>query len=455
MEGIDVPFDKVQELSGDQIYAHIKRNFLKAKGADAIYMLGSGWRTLDIIATLEQDLQVPVVHPVTARVWEIQKRLHVREPRRGFGHLLADLAVSETSHGRSATHSGGHSALGLVLRAAGGRRTSGSAIGRAILQGPHRHDAGRHRAGRHQRHLGAPRRRDISAASFRAIRPSSCRTIRAPAASSPPTGSISIAEKDGSVLAKLERAVPQLAIQGNPNAQFDPQKFTWLGSLSSYADDAYLMTGHRRHPAKTIDDLNTPGMAVTLGADNAASSNLIFAVIAKEVLGLNVNWCAAIPARPRRSSSPCSAARSTARWSGLQLDPGPASASSGMDKAFRPLLQFGRTTRHPDFRTCRPAASSPRIPSALGAAWNSPSCRSSWRCRSPRRPDIPADRAKALQTRLHGDVPGQGVPRRSREARHRHQPDRRRRDLDVCWRATAATPKDVIARYNAIGGERK
>src|SRR6516165_9480326 len=91
MEGIDVPFDKVQELSSQQIYAHIKRSFLKAKGADAIYMLGSGWRTLDIIETLERDLQVPVVHPVTARVWEIQKRLHVREPRQGFGHLLAAL----------------------------------------------------------------------------------------------------------------------------------------------------------------------------------------------------------------------------------------------------------------------------------------------------------------------------------------------------------------------------
>ena len=91
MAGMDVDFDKVQELSSQQVYAHIKRNFLKCKGADAIYMLGSGWRTLDIIATLEQDLQVPVVHPVTARVWEIQKRLSVREPRQGFGHLLAAL----------------------------------------------------------------------------------------------------------------------------------------------------------------------------------------------------------------------------------------------------------------------------------------------------------------------------------------------------------------------------
>jgi hypothetical protein len=71
-----------------EIFAHIKRNFLKSKGADAIYMLGSGWRTLDIIKLLEQDLQVPVVHPVPARIWEIQKRLHVREPRAGYGYLL-------------------------------------------------------------------------------------------------------------------------------------------------------------------------------------------------------------------------------------------------------------------------------------------------------------------------------------------------------------------------------
>src|SRR5262245_15305707 len=88
MAGMDVPFEKVQELACEQVYAHIKRAFLQHKGADAIYMLGSGWRTLPIIRLLEQDLQVPVVHPVTARVWEIQKRLHVRASVAGHGYLL-------------------------------------------------------------------------------------------------------------------------------------------------------------------------------------------------------------------------------------------------------------------------------------------------------------------------------------------------------------------------------
>ena len=91
MEGIEVPFNKAQELSGEQVYSHIKKHFLRCKGADAIYMLGSGWRTLHIVQLLEEDLGVPVVHPVTARVWEFQKRLHVNEPREGYGTLLETL----------------------------------------------------------------------------------------------------------------------------------------------------------------------------------------------------------------------------------------------------------------------------------------------------------------------------------------------------------------------------
>jgi maleate cis-trans isomerase len=37
---------------------------------------------------LEQDLGVPVIHPVPARVWEFQKRLHINESIEGYGHLV-------------------------------------------------------------------------------------------------------------------------------------------------------------------------------------------------------------------------------------------------------------------------------------------------------------------------------------------------------------------------------
>ena len=91
MEGISVAFEDVGRLSSQEVYAHTRKAFLRCPGADAIYMLGSGWRTLDIIALLEQDLQVPVIHPVPARVWAIQKRLHVRQPIKGYGKLLEEM----------------------------------------------------------------------------------------------------------------------------------------------------------------------------------------------------------------------------------------------------------------------------------------------------------------------------------------------------------------------------
>ena len=91
MEGISVAFEDVGKLSSQEVYAHTRRAFLKHRGADAIYMLGSGWRTLDIIHLLEEDLQVPVVHPVPARVWAIQKRLHVRQSVKGYGRLLEEM----------------------------------------------------------------------------------------------------------------------------------------------------------------------------------------------------------------------------------------------------------------------------------------------------------------------------------------------------------------------------
>ncbi|HYJ15330.1 MAG TPA: hypothetical protein VE170_07555 [Candidatus Limnocylindria bacterium] len=91
MEGIDVPFKDVGKLSGEEIYKHTKKAFLKHAGADAIYMLGSGWRLLKIVRLLEQDLQVPVVYALGAKLWEVQKRFHVREPIKGYGRLLEEL----------------------------------------------------------------------------------------------------------------------------------------------------------------------------------------------------------------------------------------------------------------------------------------------------------------------------------------------------------------------------
>ncbi|HWG04908.1 MAG TPA: hypothetical protein VG271_07825 [Beijerinckiaceae bacterium] len=91
MESLDVPFSSIPDLPSEVVYTLIKKKFLANNGADAIYILGSGLDTLGIVADLEQDLGVPVVQPTAARVWEIQRRLHVRQPVKGYGILLETL----------------------------------------------------------------------------------------------------------------------------------------------------------------------------------------------------------------------------------------------------------------------------------------------------------------------------------------------------------------------------
>lgn len=91
MEGMKVEFADVGRLASTEIYAHTRRAFLRHPGADGIYMLGTGWRCLDIVRLLEEDLQVPVVHAVPARVWAVQKRLRVRQRISGFGRLLEEM----------------------------------------------------------------------------------------------------------------------------------------------------------------------------------------------------------------------------------------------------------------------------------------------------------------------------------------------------------------------------
>ena len=91
MAGMDVDFDKAQELSSREVYRFVKRVFLANATAQAIYMLGPAWRTLDIVETLEQDLGVPVIHAIPAQCWDIQRHLNVREPVFGFGRLIAEM----------------------------------------------------------------------------------------------------------------------------------------------------------------------------------------------------------------------------------------------------------------------------------------------------------------------------------------------------------------------------
>ena len=55
-----------------------------------------------------------------------------------------------------------------------------------------------------------------------------------------------VAPKDGTVIGTFARDMPLLGLLGTQSrVQFDPRKFTWLGSSSSFANDAYLLIVRR------------------------------------------------------------------------------------------------------------------------------------------------------------------------------------------------------------------
>jgi tripartite-type tricarboxylate transporter receptor subunit TctC len=254
--------------------------------------------------------------------------------------------------------------------------------------------------------------------------------------------------QDGTVVAKLERAVPLLAIQGDPNVHFDPLKLTWLGSLSSYANDAYLMLVMATNPIKSVAELKEPGKSITLGGDNAASSNVIYATIARDVLGLNVKVVSGYT-----GAAPLFLAMQRGEIDGQVV--GFSSVRTGQRAlwnahAFRALVQFGRKTRHPDF---------PDVPTAYELT-SDPKARAllnfadlqffiSLPFAAP--PGLSDDRAKALQTAFMAMCKDPAVIAAGEKLGFDMSPI----DGATVRQAiagAAATPREVIERYTKLVG---
>ena len=256
------------------------------------------------------------------------------------------------------------------------------------------------------------------------------------------------AEHDGSVIAIIERAVPQLAIQGDPNAKFDPLKLTWLGSLSSYANDAYLFTVNSSSPVHSVDDLKSKAMSVSIGAMNPGTTNLTFAILSKDLLGLNVKVV-----RGYTGAAPIFLAMQSGEVDAQVV--GFSSLKAGQPQLWnnhlvRPIIQFARLTRLPelpDVPTGRELIKNPNDlallefaeqPFFMAIPFVAP-------------PGVPADRAKALQDAFMAMTKDPDYLAGAKKLSIDTSPI----DGEAVRKLIAqgaATPKDVIARYNKITG---
>jgi tripartite-type tricarboxylate transporter receptor subunit TctC len=203
------------------------------------------------------------------------------------------------------------------------------------------------------------------------------------------------APRDGAVIANIQRTVPLHAILGK-SFPFDIHKFTWLGSSSSFADDAYVLFVRTDAEVKSIDDLRKPGGKPLIMSGTApGSTSADVPVLLRDILGLNLNVIhgyadspAEIIAIERKEVDGRIVTLSSVRAS----RPGWLKSDSNI----RPMLQYARETRLPELST---------IPTARELARNDEERKLleiselSYKFGRPfiAPPGLPDDRTKALQ----------------------------------------------------------
>lgn len=255
-----------------------------------------------------------------------------------------------------------------------------------------------------------------------------------------------VAARDGSVLGQLDRSVAQSGLRGAANVKFDPLRFTWLGSLSTYRDEAYVVWLNSAHAVTSLAQLAKASEPVKIGVVTGGTNNQI-AKIARDVLGLNIQIIAGYPG-------------GAALWLAFlkgEIDGQPLGITSvkverpelWASRAVRGLVAFGTTERLPalpDVPTARELVASDAMRRDLVEFAELPFFTSQPFVMPP---DVPAARAQALQRAFMSMV---GDPEFIAEAA-RMRVELSPTDAECIMdrlKAAAAMPREVVAAFNRI-----
>jgi tripartite-type tricarboxylate transporter receptor subunit TctC len=205
------------------------------------------------------------------------------------------------------------------------------------------------------------------------------------------------APKDGTTIALCARNMPLIGMVGGPNVHFDPRRLTWIGSSSSFANDAYILLVRSNAPARTIEEARRiGGPALVLGstAEGAAVNDV--PIILRDTIGLNIRK---VVGYPDSASLYLALERGEVHGRTTDLSSLRAARPEWLKPAsgYLVLVQFARVTRHQDFPEVPTARELARtdsarllielteIPYMLSRPFVAP-------------PGVPADRARALRT---------------------------------------------------------
>ena len=206
-----------------------------------------------------------------------------------------------------------------------------------------------------------------------------------------------MAPRDGMTIGAFARDMPLMGIiGGNSNVQFDPRKFTWLGSASSSVNDSYLLFLRKDAAVKTIGDAIKPdGPSVVISGTAEGATGNDVAILLRDAIGLNVKI---INGYPDSGAMFLAIDRKEVdgRFVGLSAVRSSKPDWLRPDSNMHVLLQFGRPERNaafPDAPTARELAKDDRARALIGLA------ELPYQLSRPMvaPPGVPADRAAALQ----------------------------------------------------------
>ena len=165
--------------------------------------------------------------------------------------------------------------------------------------------------------------------------------------------------RDGLTFGMMSRPNPIEPVIGNPAAKYKSEEFTWIGTSSTYEEDAYCLVVRADTPFRTIEDVQKPGRPLLLGGLAAGGSDTDITLIAREVFKLNTQLV-----RGYGGSAELNIAIQRGEVEGRAI--GVSSLQTGMPDwlnggKLRFLIQFGHETRWkglPDVPTARELAKS-------------------------------------------------------------------------------------------------
>jgi tripartite-type tricarboxylate transporter receptor subunit TctC len=158
-----------------------------------------------------------------------------------------------------------------------------------------------------------------------------------------------IAAKDGTVIGTFQRNLPLMSIveKDNQQVRYDATRFTWLGSPSRGAGDAYMLIVRSDSPVKRIEELRGPNAPqLIVGGTAPGTQGYDVAAMLAEIIGLNMR---VIPGYASANEMSMALMRKEVDGRMIGLSALRSTQKEWLEKNLvRILVQVGREDRHPD-----------------------------------------------------------------------------------------------------------